>query len=165
MWKHALIGIWCAMLSLSAVYLGATYSPRERTVEPRFPVLTEHHIIGLEPATVPIVREGQLKGYVIAEVSLTASDEAWHGRKFPVVEMSDQLITSLQTLPVMTDPNFDLKKIRAGIVAQMNERFGADAFYQTILARLEFLSVSDIEKTRNPELYRIKSTSIAKKPA
>ncbi len=165
MWKHALIGTWCAVLCLSAVYLGATYSPRERSVEPQFPILSEHHIISLEPMTVPIVREGQLKGYVVAEVSLTANDEAWHGRKFPTIEMSDQLMTTLQTLPVMADPNFDLKEVRAGIVAKMNERFGAEAFFQAVLARLEFLSVADIEKTRNPEIYRVKSTSIAKQPA
>lgn len=115
--------------------------------------------------TVPIVREGQLKGYVVAEVSLTANDEAWHGRKFPTIEMSDQLMATLRTLPVTANSNFDFKEIRAGIVAKMNERFGAGAFYQTVLARLEFLSLTDIERTRNPELYRVKSMSVAKQPA
>lgn len=165
MWKHALIGTWCATLSLGAVCLGVAYSPRERSVAPQFPVLSEHHIVSLEPMTVPIVREGQLKGYVVAEVSLTANDEAWHGRKFPTIEMSDQLMATLRTLPVTANSNFDFKEIRAGIVAKMNERFGAGAFYQTVLARLEFLSLTDIERTRNPELYRVKSMSVAKQPA
>lgn len=65
-------------------YAGSQYGLSSGPAEPRFPILSEHHSVSSDLVTVPIVWYKKIDGYVIAKVTLTANDEAYHRRDHPV---------------------------------------------------------------------------------
>lgn len=163
MFKLGIIGVWCVSVCLVAFYISVTREPGT-AVEPQFPVMTEHHVVKSDLVTVPVIRDKKVDGYVLAEVSLTANDEAFHHRDYTATELTDQLITVLQSgSPSLTDPDFTVDLIRAEIVKQMNERMGAQVFYNTLLTRLDYLTPADLERMRDPAGRQMKVTNVLDK--
>ncbi len=165
MWKLALTGVWCVGVCLTAVYLASQWTPPPEEASAQYPILTEHEVVKSEMVTVPIIKETKVGGYVVAEVSLTANDEAWHNSVGPSAELTDELISVLQSTPVMTDPMFAADGLRSELVNRMNARVGMQAYYNALLTRLDYLTVSDLERMRMPGGNQMKSTSIVDKSA
>ncbi len=65
-----------------------------------FPVLTEHRSISSGLVTVPLIREGQIDGYLMAEVSLTANDEAFLHRE-DMKRMCDPSRNQMMVMPII----------------------------------------------------------------
>ena len=113
-------------------------------------ILTEHHSISSGLVTVPLIRKGQVDGYLMAGVSLTASDEAFLHRGYPVnVDLTDQLMTVLESgAPTMADANFTMQRLRDDLVGQMNQRLGMQVFYRALVQRLDYITPNDMERMR-----------------
>lgn len=162
MLKYGIIGVWCAGVCLTAVYAGWQYKLTPEPVEPRFPLLTEHHSVASDMVTVPIVRNKEINGYVVAKVSLTANDEAYHDRTYPIsVDLTDQLLSLLQAgMPVLTDPDFTVDLLRKELVDQMNTRLGRKVFYNALITQLDYLTPADIERLSDPVRSQMKVTPL-----
>lgn len=165
MWKFGLVGFWCVGVCLTAVYLASRYQSPTIPAEPAFPILTEHHSVASDEVTVPIIRNGKLDGYLLAQVSVTANDEAYHHRFYPVsVDLTDQLMVLLQrNIPLLTDPDFTVDRLRGDLVKQMNERLGGQVFYNTLITRLDYLTPADLERMRDSARNRMKVTPLVDK--
>lgn len=162
MLKHGIIGVWCAAVCLAAVHAGSQYGVSDVPSERRFPLLTEHHSVASDMVTVPIVRNKEINGYVIAKVSLTANDEAYHDRTYPIsLDVTDQLMSLLQAgMPILTDPGFTVDRLRQELVEQMNARLGRKVFYNSLVTQLDYLTPADIERSRDPARNRMKVTPL-----
>nr|WP_313533777.1 hypothetical protein [Brucella anthropi] len=165
MWKYGLVGLWCACVCLAAVYLTVRQRLSNAPTEAAFPVLTEHHVVSSDMVTVPIVKEGKVDGYFLAQVALTANDEAYHRRSYPAgVDLTDQLITFLQSgTPILADRDFSLETMRSDLVGQMNRRFGEEVFYKALVARLDYLTADDLHRLRDPARHLMKAVSLIEK--
>lgn len=165
MWKLALTGVWCVVVSLTAVYAASQFTPTAEEPKAQYPLFTEHEVVKSEMVTVPIIKQTKVDGYVVAEVSLTANDEAWHNSVGPSAELTDELISVLQSTPVLTDPMFAADSLRSELVNRMNARVGMQAYYNTLLTRLDYLTVNDLERMRKPGGNQMKSTPIVDQAA
>lgn len=167
MWKHGLIGLWCMTISLAAVYESFLYSSSSAPTDlaDTFPVLTEHHSISSGLVTVPLIRKGQVDGYLMAEVSLTANDEAFLHRGYPVsVDLADQLMTVLRSgAPTVADADFTIQRLRDDLVAQMNQRLGMQVFYRALVQRLDYITPADMERMRDPSRNEMTVTPVIDK--
>jgi len=167
MWKHGLIGLWCMSISLAAVYASFLYSSSSAPTDlaDTCPVLTEHHSISSGLVTVPLIRKGEVDGYLMAEVSLTANDEAFLHRGYPVnVDLTDQLMTVLQSGALTAaDAKFMMQRLRDDLVEQMNQRLGMQVFYRALVQRLDYITPKDMERMRNPSRNQMAVTSIIDK--
>lgn len=75
---------------------------------------------------------------MIAKVTLTANDEAYYDRAYPVsIDLTEQLMSMLHSgMPVLTDPEFTVDLLRNELIGQMNARFGREVFYGPLVAAL-----------------------------
>lgn len=164
MLKLGLIGVWCATVSLASVYAAVNWRPTEVTAEEQFPVMSKHHVVKSGLVTVPIIKGSKLDGYVVAEVTLTANDQPWHHRTYPEAELTDQLLTTLQSgFPLPTDEEFTLDLIRSELVDQMNNRLGAQAYFETLVTKLDYLTLDDVARLNDPVRSRMKVIPVVKK--
>jgi hypothetical protein len=163
MWKLGLLGVWCAAVSLTAVYVGFEWTQAPELASAQYPLLTEHEVVKSDLVTVPIIRAQKVNGYVVAEVTLTANDEAWRATTSPSTELTDELIATLMSTPVLTDPDFVADALRFDLVTRMNNRAGTTAYYKTLLTRLDYLTVADLERMRSPGGNVMKSKPIIDK--
>lgn len=163
MLKLAIVGGWCAAVCLASVYLTITYKPEPPPPEPQFPVLAEHHVVQSDVVSAPIIKKGEVEGYFIAQVSLTANDGAWHHRDYPWVELTDELITFLQNSALPTEPEFNLADFRKDVLVRMNKRMGSDVFYKVLVTKLDYLTQADLERMRDPVRSQMKVIPIVDK--
>lgn len=158
MWKIACSGAWCVLVCLVAVYAGFQWAPAPKQVETQSPGLTEHEVVKSAMVTVPIIRERKVDGYVVAEVTLTANDEALRASPSPEAELTDELIATLLSGPVLTDPEFAADALRLDLVARMNKRIGLQAYYKTLITKLDYLTAADLERMRTSGANPMKVT-------
>lgn len=160
MWKLGLTGAWCAGVCLASVYAAVQWAPAPKQAETQYPLMTEHETVKSEIVTVLIINGSKVDGYVVGEVTLTANEEAWHGSAGAAAELTDELIAVLQASPVLTDPEFSADTLRSHILYRMNARVGTQAYYRTLLNRLDYLTVDDLERMRSPGGNQMKSVAI-----
>jgi hypothetical protein len=161
MWKLTLVGAWCVGVCLTAVY----FASQRQDVAPdpgAFPDQSEHHVVKSDLVTVPVIADGKVEGYIVAEVSLTANDEAFHHRSYPAsVDVTDELTGFLQAKRyVPTSKDFDIDLLRTRLVGQMNVRFGGKVFFKTLVTRLDYLTTADLSRMRDPKRNQMRSTPI-----
>ena len=163
MWKIAFSGAWCVLVCLVAVYAGFQWAPAPKQIEAQSPGLTEHEVVKSAMVTVPIIREKKVDGYVVAEVTLTANDEALRASPSPEAELTDELIATLLSGPVLTDPEFAADALRLDLVARMNKRIGLQAYYKTLITKLDYLTAADLERMRTSGANPMKVTPLVDK--
>ncbi|MES5099547.1 hypothetical protein ABUK73_15070 [Agrobacterium sp. BA1120] len=88
---------------------------------------------------------------------MTANDEAFLRRGYPAsVDLTDQLMTVLLSgAPTVADADFAMQRLRDDLVGQMNQRLGVQAFYRTLVQRLDYITSADIECMREPSRNQI----------
>jgi len=163
MWKIGFAGAWCVVVSLVAVYAGFQWAPAPKQVEAQSPRLAEHEVVKSAMVTVPIIRESKVDGYVVAEVTLTANDEALRASPSPEAELTDELIATLVSTPVLTDPEFTADTLRFDLVERMNKRAGLKAYYKTLITKLDYLTPADLERMRSSGASPLKVTPLVDK--
>ncbi|MBN9052223.1 MAG: hypothetical protein J0H80_00255 [Rhizobiales bacterium] len=165
MWKYVAVGVWCFGVSISAVYLGSLYRSPGKPEAAAFPDLTEHHTVISDVVTIPVVRSEKIEGYVIAGIAMTANDRAFEGREYPPrIDVTDALVSYLQSgVPLPVDDRFELDSFRRDLVARMNERTGNEAFFSTLITRLNYLTSDEAARLQDPAQQAMSGVSLVDK--
>lgn len=165
MWKYLVVGLWCFVVSILAVYLGSLYRSPANSGTTTSLNLTEHHTIVSDVVTIPVVRSEKIEGYVIAGVAMTANDQAFEGRQYPPrVDVTDTLVSYLQSgVPLPVDDRFELDTFRRDLVVRMNERTGHEAFFSTLITRLNYLTSDEAARLQSPDQQAMRGISLVDK--
>ena len=163
MWKIAVSGVWCGVVFFVAGYAGFQWAPAPKQVEAQSPRLTEHEVVKAAMVTVPIIRENKVDGYVVADVTMTANDEALRASPSPEAELTDELIATLVSTPVLTDPEFAADTLRLDLVERMHKRTGLQAYYKTLITKLDYLTAADMDRMRTSGASPMKVTPLVDK--
>jgi hypothetical protein len=147
MLKLALLGIWVIFITAGAtfasVYLGgsATNSP------------SESEDLGVENLTsdltsVPIIRGGDVSGYVILQLSF-AADRALLGDKkldpMPYIrDAAFRVVFTSSEIDFRHLRSGDLDRLTDGIATEANRRLGAKIVRQVLFQQLNFVKKEDI---------------------
>ncbi|MGO4707454.1 hypothetical protein AB4072_16955 [Microvirga sp. 2MCAF38] len=140
-------GFWiCAitlMSSYAAVYWGVGIKKTE----------SEQYLEGLEykkirPINVPMIADGAVQGYVIANFVFTADARTLRTLSVPpdafVIDEAFRQIYSDDKLDFRKLTKYDVSNLLTTIKARVNERLGADIVRDILVESFNFVNKSDI---------------------
>jgi hypothetical protein len=144
--KAMLMGVWVCLATLGAAYVGATWhrpdtaaatDPHKQSATPDLTPLRTRMI------SVPVVADGGVRGYVVAQFSFTAPAALM--RQLPVkpdvfvVDEAFQLIFSGQDIDFRYFKKQDLQTLSRKIVENVNKRLGMHVVEDVLIQELNYV--------------------------
>jgi len=145
--KFLLLGIWVSILLSGSVYFFAqnNYDAPAKSSEKIFGGLD---YIKLDPITVTIIEERQVKGYVIFEAVYTIKQSTKGKLSVPLEYLfSDLVIGSIHGNPdidIYRLEKFDLKAFQKQILQNINDKLGEKTVYDVLIQKIDFISKEDV---------------------
>lgn len=148
MLKLAAIGVWVILVTAGATY-GSVYLASSGGAEAG----AEEADLGVEElksemTSIPVMRNGDVSGYVILQLSFAADRKLLEEGKFdPLPFMKD---AAFRVIFAETDVDFrrlksgDLEELTAAIVKEANARIGAELVRHVLLQQVNFVEKDDI---------------------
>lgn len=143
---HAIAVALVAIIStLGGTYGGKLYATAEKTTDPSNGTAVD--IVKLDPISVPIIRKGQIEGYVVARIAVAATtSDVKNGKAVLVAYASEATFRA-----VYEDQSFEFANLKPADVAVLteriaklsNERIGRPAIKQALVESLNFVSKSE----------------------
>lgn len=157
MLRMLLIGIWTCCVTLASTY-GAAYWKSHRLAATPEAHAEKLEVRKVKPVTVPIISEGQLKGYISAEFSyVVVAAEKDHGGGHggaagggsidPDSYMMDEAFRRIyadNTLDFRHLDKFDLNALTHELTRRVNDRLGARLVRETLVKSFAFVPKEDI---------------------
>lgn len=149
MFKSLFIGIWaCAILAGSSwFFIG---QPADEKSSPKEPASYFGGLdyVKLDPLTVTIIRNNEIRGYIIVDAVFTVKQSVQAQSSVPIkFILQDSIIESLHGNPsidVFRLKKFDLPSFQELLVTNMNNKLGKKAIYEVLIQKLDFISKEDI---------------------
>lgn len=148
MLKLVAIGVWVILVTAGAtygsVYLANATGGEMAAAEPDLGV----EELKSEMTSVPVMRNGDILGYIILQLSFAADRRLLAERKIdPLPYMMD---AAFRVIFASTEMDFrrlrskDLDQLTAAIAKEANARIGSDMVRQVLLQQLNFVKKEDI---------------------
>ncbi|WP_237049984.1 hypothetical protein [Microvirga ossetica] len=147
MMKNVMAGFWVCAVTLASCYAAVTW------IVGRAPAEEQTHYEGLQykklPAmNIPIVAEGAVQGYVIANLVFTADAKTLREISVP----PEAFIQDEVFRHVYSDETLDFKKLSrynvngmiANVREKINKRLGAEIVKEILVENFNFVDKSDI---------------------
>lgn len=147
--KTVLGGLWlCAVVALSA-HLAADWRARAAAgaaAEPTyFSGVTYEKT---RPVTVPIVREGRIAGYVMAQFVYTADARELRELRVPpesfIMDATFQALFSDETIDFADLRAFDMRGFLGGLVRTVNDRLGQPVVRDLLVEEFNFVDPAQL---------------------
>lgn len=148
MLKLVVLGVWVIAVTAAAtfgsVYLKSTSSAGEPGASEDLGV----EELKSEMTSVPMIRGGEIVGYLIIQLSFAADRKILEEKKVePAPYLND---AAFRVIFSSTDVDFqrlggsDLDKLTAGIAKEANARIGSELVRQVLIQQLNFVRKEDI---------------------
>lgn len=149
MLKLVLVGVWVAMVTAASVYVSAGFLNATATEGDE--VAAEDlgvEELKTEMTSVPMIRGGEILGYVVIQLSF-AADRA----KLQALKLEPQpFLVDAAFRTVFASPQVDFRRIRSGdldlltkeIARQANSRLGEDLVRSVLIQQLNYVRREDI---------------------
>ena len=145
-------GVWACSATLAATYGGFYYRthPAQSSV-----TLSVNHIKprDLKTITVPIIRNGQIRGYITAEFSIIGQSSEPHEQSPDidsyVLDEAYRLIYSEADVDFDFIRQTDLARLTSDIKSRVNSRLGKEALQDVLVSSFHYVSSEDVKKNGN----------------
>ncbi len=136
------VSIWIATLTLVSAYFGATVSFHSAHTPP--PGEEGPAIITLKSMTVPIIANGAMQGYVLAQIALTVKRDLLKTLPQPpdlvVADSVFRTIYAEEQVDFKHLAKQDLDKLSKTILESVNARVGGPAVENVFIQELHYLN-------------------------
>lgn len=147
MFKVVAAGIWVCIVALGAVYFSVqmgTAPPVDEAAAKKAAL----EVVKGESITVPLLKDGAVRGYFIGRISFMMDKEKLGDSKPPITEyMTDELFSLLvgNSMIDISDPKaFNLEEFKKMVKEDMNKRLGDELIAEVLVEQLDYLSKEDI---------------------
>lgn len=148
MMRLLVVGIWACLVTLGSVF-GATQWQRARE-QAKQDAHVDLEVRKTRPLSVPMIADGKVEGYVIAQFAFTVDTKAGTGIGVPPdVFLLDEAFKRLYGDPKLDFRHlekFDVGGFTKNMVSRVNERLGAPALTEVLLQEFTYVSRSDIRE-------------------
>lgn len=148
--KPLLIGIWtAALLSGSAIFFGNQAANQDSSKDSNAGSLfSQVEFVTIEPLSVAIIRENQVKGYLIVDAVFTMEPGAREEFSIPVSYLLRDLITGSisrnKEIDIYRLDKFDLDSFQAKLKTDINTKMGDEKVRDVLIQQIDFFSNEDI---------------------
>ncbi|WP_185983571.1 hypothetical protein [Aureimonas mangrovi] len=142
------IAVWVLIVSLGSSYVVASVRSTEPAVEEEATYFVGLDYRRTDGISVPIIAEGQLKGYVLARFVYTIDGRTVASMAVPpdpfVVDEAFRTIYSVTGFDFERPERYDLPTLTANIRTAVNERFGRDIVREVLVEQFDFLPRNEL---------------------
>lgn len=144
-----LIGLWTCAISLGSTYAGFYYKTRP------MPPPAEGHEAStksqdLKTITVPIIQDGEIKGYISADFSVIGAERDPHAKSPDiegyVLDEAYRLIYAETTIEFQNIQKTDLDKLTTDIKSRVNTRLGREAIKDVLVRSFHYVPREEMQK-------------------
>ncbi len=153
MFKYLIVGIW-----VCAVTLGASYMMMSMASEKAGDGKEASPLIGLDyvkvnPISVPIIRDGGVQGYVIAQFVYTADAEDIKDQSVPIdLYFNDRVFALIYQNDAINFEHIkktDLTGFMQELVVSVNKRLGTPIVQNVLVEQFNFVPIGQIRCKRD----------------
>lgn len=147
--KMLILGIWASVVSLSAAFGMMTWQSgqKEEVVAPPPPTAT---LLRTKTISVPMLLEGQVRGYVVSRFEFTADSAKLSSTgatpESLVADEAFKLIYSRSAVDLEIAKKHDLQALTQAIGQGVNHRLGSELIKDVLIESWSYLSKEDLEK-------------------
>jgi hypothetical protein len=146
--KIVLIGFWACLMTLAAGYTVAHL--RESAARPAAVAATARETKKTKEISVPKIRDGVVKGYVVAQLSYVVDSEAAKKSPVPpdafVVDETFRYIYDDNSIDFDHLETFDIDKMTKALVKNVNARMNGDVVVDLGIQEFTFLTTAQAKQ-------------------
>jgi hypothetical protein len=148
MTKLILSALWICIITLVSSYTAASWKVRGAAASTGEAALTGLNYEKTEPINVPIIVEGAIKGYVVAQFVYTADAETLNKLSVPpdafILDEAFRTIFSDERIDIDHLERFDLAALTKTIMEAANARFGVELLQDVLVQQFTFLTKDEV---------------------
>ena len=149
MLQQILIGLWMCAISLGATYAGFWYKTRPAPA-PSAAHDANTKAQDLKTITVPIIQDGQIRGYISADFSVVGAEQDPHSKGLDtegyVLDEAYRLIYAESTIEFQNIQKTDLTKLTGDIKSRVNARLGREAIKDVLVRSFHYVPREEVQK-------------------
>jgi len=146
--KLLIAGVWICLVTLGSIYAVVAFkseTPKDAKVEEFFGGLD---YVKTEPVSVPIIEDGAVQGYVIAQFVFTADGKLLRRMSVPpqpfLVDEAYRTIYDNVLVDFTRPEKADLTKLTSLMRDNVNARFGTDLVKDVLVEQVNFVSANTV---------------------
>jgi hypothetical protein len=148
MLKTVAISLWLMGLLSGSMYYFSTAPVTPAVEEGSAEQKQELEYVSLQPMTVAIVRNNEVRGYIILELSFAMDPGAYDDMSKPLeLVLNDRIIEALhedRSIDIFKLDEFDIKAFAGRLVTAVNAKMGQDLLKQILIQDINFVSKEDV---------------------
>lgn len=154
--KAVIVGAWAVALTAGAAFAASSYfSGVSDGAKPS----SQNLIVGIQykkvpTVNVPIIADGVVKGYVVANIVFTGDAETMRTLPVPVeVFVRDELFRHIYNDPKLNFARlaqYDVNGMIADVQASVNRRMGIDVVREILIENVNFIDKASIATPAEP---------------
>ncbi|MBB5751049.1 hypothetical protein [Prosthecomicrobium pneumaticum] len=151
--KPLVIGLWACLVTLAASYAGAYWAAGLPPKAKEEPFLAGLEYRRVDPINIPMILDGQIRGYVIAKLVFTA--DAATLRKLPIepqIFVTDAAFSEIYTngrVEFGKLSKYNLAEIMSNIKNNVNAKLNAPVIQEVLVDGLNYIDRTEIRALAN----------------
>lgn len=146
--KFVLAALWISAASIGAVFYSFERSQADAQAEAKPAFFGGLDYVRTDIISVPVVREGGVKGYFLARLAYAVEPEKLEALSVPAdILMVDEIYDYLYANPQIdytSRDNIDLDAFKTGVRESINERVEDTLVHEVLIEQVDYLSKDEI---------------------
>ncbi|MDX3926354.1 MAG: hypothetical protein QHC90_11205 [Shinella sp.] len=147
--KLIVTGVWICVITLASVYFSMRMAAAPGTDDEAATSRAALEFVRGSTTTVPVIADGEVRGYFLANLSYTANTELAAGQAVPLPQMiTDELYTLLvgnRIIDIADLGGFDLGNFRTAVKDGLNKRFGKEVIAEVFVEQIDYITKADVQ--------------------
>ncbi|WP_321503967.1 hypothetical protein [Breoghania sp.] len=148
MFRGILIGIWMAAVTAGSSYGAVYWMTQYHGIDPATAVIDGLDYEKTRAINVPMIANGRLQGYVVAQFVFTADAAALARLSVPphpfVVDEAFRLLYEDRTLDFQNLERYDIESLTRQIRERVNTRMNGELIHDVLVEELNYFSKEDV---------------------
>lgn len=146
--KLILSALWICIITLVSSYVAASWKTQTALVATGEEGLTGLNYTKTDPINVPIIVDGAIDGYVVAQFVYTADAATLKQLSVPpdafILDEAFRTIFSDERIDIDNLERFDLASLTTNLATAVNTRFGADILQDVLVEQFTFITKDEV---------------------
>ena len=147
--KSLVAGVWAILLLLGSLYFfNSETKTADAALDDESEYLGKLEVVKLGPMSITIIRNNDLQGYVILDVSFTIESVKKAKLSVPAeLILRDAVNNSVfgnNEIDINNLENFNFTKFKTRMMNEITDKFGKDLIHDVLIERIDFISGDSI---------------------
>ncbi|QRM54259.1 hypothetical protein [Sinorhizobium sp. BG8] len=155
--KLIVSGVWICVITLASVYFSMQMAAAPKVDEEAAARKAALELVTGSVTTVPVIGDGEVKGYFLVRLAYTANKEMAAKQTVPVADMiTDELYTMLagqKVIDISDAGSFDVDGFRTTVKEGLNKRFKEEIIDEVFIEQIDYLTKTELHEpaTKTPK--------------